>query len=286
MSDEIIITKEIEGFKVWQKNKNLSNNTISIYENQLRKIFKNKRKLNKDDLLLAKSKAIEQCSPKTVNIMVNAINSYIEYYCEKEDNPIYLKLKLKCIKVQQKNYLENVISYQQYLQFIKYLKKNSDNPSCEKLYYIVITLGMTGMRVSELVKCNAQAVKMGYFDILGKGGKTRRIYLSKKLQKELEVYIEKYKLDGFLFLNNNNTKISTRGLAHLLKDYAKKCDIDEKVIYPHSFRHMFAKQFLSKRQDIALLSDLLGHNSIETTRIYLRLTSEEQKQIVDEVVTW
>ena len=59
-----------------------------------------------------------------------------------------------------------------------------------------------------------------------------------------------------------------------------------KVIYPHSFRHRFAKNFLEKFNDIALLADLMGHESIETTRIYLRRTSAEQQEIVDKVITW
>ena len=58
------------------------------------------------------------------------------------------------------------------------------------------------------------------------------------------------------------------------------------VIYPHSFRHMFAKNFLNKCSDIALLADLMGHESIETTRIYLKRTSEEQRDLVNKVITW
>lgn len=70
------------------------------------------------------------------------------------------------------------------------------------------------------------------------------------------------------------------------KSYAKKYELNEKVIYPHSFRHRFAKNFLEKFNDISLLADLMGHESIETTRIYLRRTSAEQQDIVDRVITW
>ena len=70
------------------------------------------------------------------------------------------------------------------------------------------------------------------------------------------------------------------------KNYAKKYGLNEKVIYPHSFRHRFAKNFLEKFNDISLLAALMGHESIETTRIYLRRTSAEQQDIVDRVITW
>ena len=62
--------------------------------------------------------------------------------------------------------------------------------------------------------------------------------------------------------------------------------LDKKVVYPHSFRHRYAKNFLEKYNDIALLADLMGHESIETTRIYLRRTASEQQELVDKIVTW
>ena len=91
---------------------------------------------------------------------------------------------------------------------------------------------------------------------------------------------------GYLFLNKDGKQITTRGIAHQLKALAKKYKMNLNVIYPHSFRHRFAKNFLEKQKDIALLADLMGHESIETTRIYLRKTSEEQQEIVDNIIDW
>ena len=68
--------------------------------------------------------------------------------------------------------------------------------------------------------------------------------------------------------------------------YALNSGLNEKVVYPHSFRHRFAKNFLEKFNDISLLADLMGHESIETTRIYLRRSSTEQQEIVDKIITW
>lgn len=77
-----------------------------------------------------------------------------------------------------------------------------------------------------------------------------------------------------------------RGISQQLKNYADKYGLDKKVVYPHSFRHRYAKNFLEKHNDIALLADLMGHESIETTRIYLRRTASEQQALVDKIVTW
>ena len=97
---------------------------------------------------------------------------------------------------------------------------------------------------------------------------------------------EKGVSSGYLFLNKYGEQISTRGIAIQLKRFARMYGLNQLVVYPHSFRHRFAKNFLERYNDIALLADLMGHESIETTRIYLRKTSTEQQQLVDKIVNW
>lgn len=111
--------------------------------------------------------------------------------------------------------------------------------------------------------------------------------LPKKLRTEtLEWLEETHRSSGYLFLNRYGERITTRGISQQLKNYADKYGLDKKVVYPHSFRHRYAKNFLEKYNDIALLADLMGHESIETTRIYLRRTASEQQALVDKIVTW
>ena len=91
---------------------------------------------------------------------------------------------------------------------------------------------------------------------------------------------------GYLFLNRFGERITTRGIAQQLKNIAVRYGLNQKVVYPHSFRHRYAKNFLERFNDISLLADLMGHESIETTRIYLRRTASEQQNIVDKIITW
>ena len=140
---------------------------------------------------------------------------------------------------------------------------------------------------SELIQIKIEHVEIGYFDLYTKGGKLRRLYIPKMLRNEtLEWLNEANRTSGYLFLNRYGDKITPRGISQQLKNYADKYGLDKKVVYPHSFRHRYAKNFLEKFNDIALLADLMGHESIETTRIYLRRTASEQQALVDKIVTW
>ena len=266
----------VEEFKKYLKDSNLSRNTILSYENSVSLYYSLYDDITKNNLLGFKGYLLEHYKPKTVNLRIQAINKYLEFL--KKDN-----LKLLSIKLQQKTYLENVISDADYKFLKNKLKK--DNNMC--WYFIVRYLAATGARVSELVQLKVEHVLDGYYDIYSKGGKIRRLYIPKKLKDETLKYLKEVNKDsGYLFVNRYNEPITTRGIALQLKVLAKKYGINPNVVYPHSFRHRFAKNFLEKYNDVALLADLMGHDSIETTRIYLRKTSLEQQMIVDKIVIW
>lgn len=267
----------MEKFKQFLLAKNLAKNTVSAYVVAIQGYKELFDEVNKKDLLLWKTYLIENFKAKSVNLKIQAMNKYLEFIGKE-------KLRLKSIKVQQQMFLENVISDADYVFFKKKLKKE---PNIE-WYFIVRFLCTTGARISELIKIKVEHVKVGYIDIYSKGGKVRRIYIPLALRKETIKWIENdLKIEsGYIFLNRFGERITTRGISQQLKNYAIKYGIDPKVVYPHSFRHRFAKNFLEKYNDISLLADLMGHESIETTRIYLRKTASEQQKLVDEIVTW
>jgi integrase len=232
--------------------------------------------ITKKNLLAFKGYLVETYKPKTVNLRVQAINKYLDFI--KRD-----KLRLAPVKLQQKTFLENVISDADY----KFLKNSLKRDGNMEWYFVVRYLAATGARVSELVQIKVEHVNIGYYDIYAKGGKVRRLYIPKKLRDETQKWLqEKGITTGYLFLNRFGERITTRGIAQQLKNFALKYGINPKVVYPHSFRHRFAKNFLDKFNDISLLADLMGHESIETTRIYLRRTATEQQEIVDKIITW
>ncbi len=154
-------------------------------------------------------------------------------------------------------------------------------------YFVVRFLVTTGARVSELTQIKVEHLRCGYLDLYSKGGKTRRIYTTDALCEEaMEWCSGRGQKSGFLFIGKTGRPVTSRGIHSQLKHFAVRYGIDPESVYPHSFRHRFAKNFLAKNGDIALLANLMGHESIETTRIYLTKSSREQQELLEELVTW
>ena len=267
---------ENEKFERHLREMNLSENTISSYMFAIKQYGEQYDDITQKKLREYKVWLIESYKPKTVNLRLRALNCYLEFIGKE-------KWKQPFVRVQQKSYLENVISEADYEYFKSCLKKDDDM----FWYFVIRFLAATGSRVSELIQIKVEHIKIGHLDLYSKGGKLRRIYIPKELQKEALLWLnEKKQESGFIFLNKYGERITTRGIAGQLKKLAVKYDINPAVVYPHSFRHRFAKSFLERCNDIAFLADLMGHESIETTRIYLRKTATEQREIVDSVVNW
>lgn len=181
-----------------------------------------------------------------------------------------------------------------FIQFYKELLRNSKKGAAiphlnKEIFYSLVVrfLTATGARVSELIQIKVEHVRIGYFDIYSKGGKVRRLFIPRRLRDEAEKWFEEtQQTTGYIFRNRFGERITTRGIAQQLKNYAERYGLNTNVVYPHSFRHRYAKNFLEAFNDIVLLADLMGHESIETTRIYLRRTASEKQAIVDKVITW
>lgn len=266
----------MQNFKEQLEKEGLSRNTVAAYLYAVGEYHRQHTELSRTSLTVHKNYLIEHYSPRTVNLRIQALNRYLRH-CGKEE------WRLKSVRVQQRPYLENVISQADY----EYLKTcllrdgNSDG------YFVVRFLAATGARVNELLQIKAEHVRLGHIDLYGKGGKVRRVYIPVGLQQEATRWLtERGQDSGFLFCNRSGKRITARGIAMQLKSMASRYGVDTRVVYPHSFRHRFAKNFLERCNDIALLADLMGHESIETTRIYLRRTASEQRKVVDEVVDW
>ena len=270
------IDSAIQDFCQYLRTKNMASNTIHVYSYALRQFLCRYHEVDFSNLHLYKVFLLEHYKPQTVNLRIRAVNSYLEFTKAKSK-------KLSMVKIQQKNYLENVISEADY----EYLKNCLLRDEKYLYYFIIRFMAATGARVSVVIQFQAEDIRNGYKDLYSKGNKVRRIYIPRALHEDALRWLKASKIQsGDIFLNRFGRRITPAGIRGQLKVLALNYGINPDVVYPHSFRHRFAKSFIEKCGDISLLSDLLGHRNIETTRIYLRRSSSEQYEIINKIVDW
>ena len=267
----------MEDFKHHLLDRGFSNHTVESYLYAVKQL-KDRASigLSNESLLAHKDWLASRYAVKTVNLRITAINSYLDFVG-------YDGMRLKSLRVQQKPYLDNVISQCDYELLRDSLRRDGD------LFwdFVVRFLAGTGARISELRQFTVESVYSGHLDLVSKGQKLRRIYIPTSLQRDAaEWFMQSGKVNGYIFTSKGSAPMTERGLSIGLKRCAVRYGIDQDVVYPHSFRHRFAKNFIERNPDIAFLADLMGHESLETTRIYLRRTASEQRAAVDATIDW
>jgi site-specific recombinase XerD len=268
--------KEIlDKFSAHLKENNLSDKSVRCYKNGLLLYFRFSDEISKERFkAFIASLENKGLKPGTIAVRISALNKFVEFRGD-------LSLKLKPPKIPRRLDLSNVPSEQEYHILLSYLKdKNIEN------YWWVRLFSCTGARVSELLQFTWEHVSAGAVDLKGKGNKYRRFFFPTELSEEMRKYAIKNSKTGIIVKNRYGKPMTARGIAQLLKEWAKKCNLDVRKFHPHAFRHFFAKMFLKTNKDIVQLSDFLGHENLETTRIYLQKTYEEQKQDYNKHVIW
>lgn len=277
--------EDLDQFAIYLKKKGVARNTIIAYQSAIRQYYLHYPELTVEHLQEYKHYLIQNYRASTVNAKIYGINKYLKYRnsIQEEQHSALDHYHVPTVKRQQKTFADNVISNEDYNLLKKRLKEDQN----DFWYFVVRFLGATGARVSELVQIKAEHLRLGYMDLYSKGGKIRRIYFPDSLCEECLQWLKaKGITSGFIFLNRQGKQITPRGINSQLKQFAKRYGINPATVYPHSFRHLYAKNFLLKFNDISLLADLLGHESIETTKIYLTQTSSEQKALIDKIILW
>ena len=196
----------------------------------------------------------------------------------------------KSVPSQKKQFVENVISRADYDYLCQYMIDRfgkSKDKKYERLYVAIRIMGTTGLRMHELLNVKVEDIKRGVFDIYGKRSKERRIYIPEKAKIELLNLLNGIGItSGFAIVDRSGKQYKSRAFQSILQSIAEETKIDKDLMHPHGFRHFFAKEFIRNHNDICLLADLLGHSNLETTRLYLKMTSREQSEIVNKIVDW
>lgn len=256
------ITKQlIEKFKVYLINEEKSSATLEKYIRDVVAFTEwlADTVLDKGAVLQYKQYLIENYAPGSVNSIISSLNSFFTY------NEWY-DLKVKSVKIQKQIFAskDKELTKAEYERLLNAAKSKNN----QRLYYLMQTICSCGLRVSELKFITTDAVRYGQATINCKG-KMRVVILPKQLCKMLSGYIkEKNIKSGSVFISKNGRPLDRSNIWSDMKKLCESAGVSKEKVFPHNLRHLFARTYYSLQKDVVRLADILGHSSVDTTRIY------------------
>ena len=256
------ITNElIHSFKTYLIEEEKSENTIEKYIRDVTffMIWLNDQEVTKILALEYKKELCEKYAPASVNAAISSLNSFFAFTG-------WHDIRIKALKIQRQIFSnkDKELTKAEYERLL-IAAKSKEN---ERLYLLMQTICSTGIRVSELRFVTYEAVKKGQAVISCKG-KMRTIFLPKELCRMLKKYITEQGIkDGSVFVSRNGKPLDRSYIWKMLKNLCESAGVSKDKVFPHNFRHLFARTYYSLQKDIVRLADILGHSSVETTRIY------------------
>ena len=238
-------SRDVKDFFIWLKDREISRERIAEWKQHLRRVGR---------------------KPVTINGKLSALNKFLSFLGRNDCRTKYLKIQRRLFRSTEKQ-----LSKQEYIR----LMETAHSLGRERLALLMETICATGIRVSEVKYITAEAIRAGRTEIALKG-KIRTILLPGKLCRKLKKYAGKRKIvSGEVFLTRNGKGMSRRQIWAEMKSLCEKAGVAPSKVFPHNLRHLFARTFYRVCRDVAKLADVLGHSSIETTRLYLISTEAE-----------
>ena len=271
MKGRILTEDFISGFKEYLILEERSRATVEKYIRDVKvfSAFVNGVEITKEVVIEYKKHLQEAYAVRSVNSMLASINSLFVFLGWQE-------LKVKSIKLQQQIYCpeERELTKAEYTRLCRAAKHKRN----ERLNLILQTICGTGIRVSELQFITVEAARRGEASVSCKA-KTRSVFIVKELQKKLLRYAAERNIkSGMIFVTRKGKPLSRTNIWREMKNLCIEAEVNPKKVFPHNLRHLFARVFYGIEKDIANLADILGHSSIDTTRIYIISTGTEHRK--------
>lgn len=198
-------------------------------------------------------------APATVNSMLVAVNGFLRFMG-------WHALTVRLLKIQRPLFREErrELSKAEYARLVDAAQRAGD----ERLALILQTICATGIRVSELRFISAEAVRSGRAEVCNKG-KRRTVFLPDRLRRLLKAYLKKQKITaGAVFVTRTGRPLDRSNIWRAMKALCESAGVEPSKVFPHNLRHLFARAYYALEKDLARLADILGHSSVNTTRIY------------------
>lgn len=261
----------VEAFKTALIRNEKSEATVKKYlhEIQAMLLFLQGNALGKEGLLSYRDWLLTSYKPQTVNVKLSAVNAFLKFIGQEE-------LRVKFLKVQHRSFIDESreMSEEEYKRLLNAAKSQGNS----RLYHIMLTICSTGIRIGELKFITVEAVRKGQAEIRLKG-KARVILLPKELCVRLGMYAAKNGVaKGYIFRTRGGKPVDRSNIFHDMKALCETAKVMPDKVFPHNFRHLFARTYYNVEKNLAHLADVLGHSNIETTRIYVTASAAEYEK--------
>lgn len=272
MKGRILTSETIQNFKKYLKEEEKSKNTIEKYMRDVWEFttYMNGAEITKESVIAYKDKLISKnYAVRSINSMLASLNSLFSFLN-------WMDCRVKSIKLQRQIYCpeEKELTKAEYMRLVNTAKQKGN----ERLNLILQTICGTGIRVSELQYITVEAVKNGEA-IVSLKGKTRSVFIVKELKKKLLRYAAEQGItSGAIFITRTGKPMSRTNIWREMKNLCEYAGVNPQKVFPHNLRHLFARVFYGIEKDIVKLADILGHSSINTTRIYIISTGDEHRK--------
>ncbi len=275
MTTKYLTNEHVSEFLVYLKGEERADATIEKYRLALDRFVRSLagEELTREKVIAYKGRLLEGgASAASVNATLSAINGCLKFVGRSD-------CRVRQVKRQNSAYLEPGRE----LDRSDYEKLRAAAARNRRVQLLIETLAGCGIRVGELRFFTVEAARRGEVNVNLKG-KLRRILIPGKLSEKLLAYAADNNItSGMIFITRTNRPLDRRSVWASLKRICKKAGIEQSKVFPHNLRHLFAVEHYREYHDIAILADILGHSSLNTTRIYLKSTGEEHRRQLEQL---
>ena len=266
--------EQIRSFREYLTEEERAAATVGKYEKDVVSfaVHLSGRELTKNEVLSYKNELIGHYAPASVNSILSSLNSFFAFMG-------WHDLRVKLLKIQRRTFASGERELTR-AEYERLLRAACDRKN-ERLYLIMQTVCATGIRVSELRYITVEAVEQGRAEIRCKG-KQRTVLLPRQLCKLLNQYIKTSKRkSGPVFVTKHGNPPDRSNIWSDMKRLCRTAGVPREKVFPHNLRHLFARTYYSLQKDIVRLADILGHSSVNTTRIYTMESGEVHRRQIE-----
>lgn len=268
----ILTDEKISAYKEYLIEEEKSSATIEKYLYDVKVFFDYTKQgdITKEIVLEYKKYLVSKYAVRSVNSKLASLASLFDFLG-------WADLKVKNLKLQKQTYLseDKELTKDEYYRLLGAAKNN------QRLHLIIETICSTGIRVSELKYFTVESVRKGTI-IVNCKSKTRSILVPRKLKDKILKYARLHNIStGIVFRTRNNKPMNRSNIWSEMKKLCKTANVNPSKVFPHNLRKLFARTFYGIEKDIAKLADILGHSTIDTTRIYIMSSGNEHRKKIE-----